>query len=95
MGTLRKRLDRIEERIEREAENILLVKFPEKPGFTYQGRTFPSVEVAVEILEKERGCKINHQVVEVVFVSPDKTEPKALQDRIDCNGECEDKVKEN
>lgn len=58
MGNLKERLDRIEEKMGRGAagaESCLLVKFPEKPGFTYGDRSFPSVEAAVEILEKERG----------------------------------------
>lgn len=67
MGNLKGRLDRIEEKTRKGAESYILVKFPGKPGCAYKNRTFPSVEAAVEILEKERGCKIKPHVVNVVY----------------------------
>ena len=73
MGNLKKRLDRIEEKMGGKDEEVLLFKFPEKP-FTHGDRSFPSVEAAVEILEKERGRRVKPTVLEVVFVSPKKVE---------------------
>ncbi len=72
MGNLKKRLDKIEEKMEIGAESCLLVKFPGKPGFTHGDRSFPSVEAAVDILVRERGRKVKPTVLEVVYVSPNR-----------------------
>jgi len=68
MSSLKTRLDKIENEINAGAESFILVKFPEKPGFTHGDRTFPSVEDAVETLERELGYRITPTVLEVVYV---------------------------
>ncbi len=61
---IRDRLRRIEEKIGIE-KTFLLIKHSD--SVDYEGRTFDTVEDAVETLEKEMGRKIKATVVNIVY----------------------------
>ena len=70
MKSFRVRLDRIEEVMRNYSENLILVKWPEKFGYYERDQSFPSVEDAVKIAEKEQRCKVNAIVLRVVYKNP-------------------------
>jgi hypothetical protein len=70
MRNLKTRLDRIEQQIGAKKEFCILIAFPGKPGFSYDGRTFKSVEAAVESFKRKRGQEIEPHVITIVPARP-------------------------
>lgn len=69
MTNLNQRLNRIEEKMGTGPGTCLLVcGLPGRP-VAYGNRTFESVEVAVETLQREQGRTLVPRILEIVYVS--------------------------